>query len=369
MRRTNFIAVLAVALSVAACSDKTYSAGDSEKDITVGSVAVDTVAVGSIAECSYTGYSGVYNDSLYFYDEQLSYFYAISLNGEVGERRLGLGHSAKEMPIARPSKVSYSERAGQLVALGSSNDAYIYDVKDNNVRKISTKPKGDKREYSSSSAYTLWNYVVMKNDKDNFYFNVLGNNDAVDIFQKKDYFEKAAILMKVSLKDGKMTPMGRYSDYYVENRNDIWHLPYYYFDIDNSGGFYVAYQVDSLVYHYDSGFNLISAFGFQGKDMNTAYSNPGTTVDDFQKAYLVDIENTGYYYWVAHVDDYTFRSYRKSGKCKTDGLQIYRGTTLVGDVDVPHNFKVAGRVGDSYVTEINIDEKAQKLSFYKFKVD
>lgn len=358
-----------MSVGIISCNNKRSNDKNAKIDIIFDKLSIDSVTIDSIPNCSFTGFSGIYEDSLYFYDEQLSYFYAISLDGSIGKRRLGLGHSSREIPISRPQDVSFSKQSGELVALGGSYDMYIYDVKADKVRKVLLKHEGDMKSYSSASAYTSWNYMVMRNDDSNLYYNVIGNNEDVDIFHKDDYFKKAAIIMKVSLKDGEMEPIGRYSDFYVNNRNKIWHLPYYYFDIDNDGGFYVTYQADTLIYHYDANFNLIETYGFKGKDMNTQYTIPGKTEESFAKAYESDIKNTGYYYWLENQDEYTFRSYRKSGTAKTDGLQIYKDTTLVGDVDVPHNFKVAGKVGEYYVTKITIDEKAGKMYFYKFRLD
>lgn len=369
MKNNILLVVCLVSFVMMSCGNKQSDDRDANVDILFTELSVDSVTIDSIPNCSFTGFSGTIGDSLYFFDEQLSYLYAVSLDGEIGSRKLGLGHGPNEIPIMRPQDVCFSDKTGELVVLGSSYDVYVYDVKADKVRKVLLQPEGDKRLYSSSSAYTSWNYMVMASDGTNLYYNVIGNNENVDIFHQKDYFDKAAIIMNADIKDGKMVPVGKYSDYYVNNRSKIWHLPYYYFDIDDDGGFYVTYQVDTLVYHYDSDFNLKESFGFKGKEMNTDYSTPGETERSFVKAYEADIKNAGYNYWLKRVGDCTFRSYRKSGSAKTDGLQVYRGITLIGDVDVPHDFKVAGKVGDYYVTKIAIDEKAEKLSFYRFKLN
>ncbi len=369
MKYCNILPLLAGCMLVASsCNGSKNTGVEPEKDLRMESLAIDTVCVDSIELCSYTGFSGTYGNSLYFFDEQLCYLYPVSLDGKVGKRRLGMGHSAWEVPITRPSGVSYSEESGRLIMLGGSYDAYIYDEK-NGVERIDMQVRGDKTSYASSSAYTLWDEVVMRNDASAFYYNVFGNNEAVDIFHQKDHFKNTAILMRVDVKDGTMTPIGKYSDYYVENKDKIKHLPYYYFDVAEEGGFYVTYQADSLIYQYDADFHLVHSFGFQGSGMNTDYSNPGTTYEEFAEAVGKDMQNAGYYYWIEHVGDYTFRSYRKSGTAATDGLQIYQDRTLIADVDVPHGFRVVGAVDGYFVTQIKIDEENRKLQFYKFKIE
>ncbi len=366
MKKSNIYALLAVVILATSCSNKMKTKENSKETITVQELSLDSVTVDSIENCSYTGYSGTCKDSLYFLDEQLSYYYVISAEGKVGSRKLGLGKSSQELPI-HPMGASYAEQSGQLVTMGGSYDGYIYDSK---VRKFVMQPTGEKDAYTSASAYTLWDYVVMRNDKSYMYYNIFSDSETIGIFSNtKNYLEKAAIIMKVNLTDGKMTPIGHYPDYYVKNVGKIKHLPYYYFDVDDDGGFYVTYQADSLIYHYDSDFKLLGTFGFQGRNMDTQYSNPGTTMEDLGEAFQADLENKGYYYWIEHVGDYIFRSYRRSGKSATDGLQIYKGEKLIGDVDVPHGFKVSGRVGSYFVTNIIIDEEARTLYFYRFKIN
>ena len=64
---------------------------------------------------------------------------------------------------------------------------------------------------------------------------------------------------------------------------------------------------------------------------------------------------------VEYVDEtgLLFRSYRKGGGSVTDGLQVYRDGVLVGDVDVPLGFRMAG-----YVVP---DEEGERLYMFRFK--
>jgi hypothetical protein len=50
-----------------------------------------------------------------------------------------------------------------------------------------------------------------------------------------------------------------------------------------------------------------------------------------------EITEKGYYSWIEYFDkqDLLFRSYTKGSHSKFDGLQIYKGDTMIGDVDVP----------------------------------
>jgi hypothetical protein len=86
------------------------------------------------------------------------------------------------------------------------------------------------------------------------------------------------------------------------------------------------------------------------------------------EAYEKDMQGAGFYYWVHHINGYTFRSYKKQGVESQNGLQIYKGETLIGDVEVPANFKVIGYIKPYFVTKIICDEENERAKFYKFKL-
>lgn len=366
--KTKKTLVLTIAtIVICACNNNTGTFSN-EKMITVDSLNIETIFVDSIENCSYTGFSGVRGDSIYYLDRVLSYLYTISEDGHVGFRELGLGKSSNELPLKYSMQVSYDDEGESFDFMGGSYDMYIYS-KDQKTSRVDMKPAGDKNSYSSSTAYTLWDEVIMESDKDYIYYNILGNNEKVDIFHRDDYLEKAAIIMRVSKKNGEMAPIGRYSDYYAANKSKLKHLPYYYFDKDGDGGFYVTYQADSTIYHYDKDFNVIARFGIQGRDMCVDYSNPGTTLESFVEAYQSDKGKVGRYYWIKKCGDYVFRSYFKSKEADTDGLQIYKDNVLIGDVDVPHGFRVAGKCENYWVTTLSFNNEPEQMHFYRFKID
>lgn len=339
----------------------------SDVDLCIDSISVEQVAVDAIDNCSYTGFSGVRGDSLYYFDRVLAYLYSVSTDGRVGSRQLGLGKSSKELPVKNAMQISYDQQNNAFDIIGGTYDMYIYGS-DGKTHRVDMKPEGDDDSFESSAAYTFWDEVLMCSDNDYVYYNIFGNNEKVDVIHCDDYFEKAAVLMKVSKSDGEMLPIGRYSDFYVKNKQKVRHLPYYYFDADGEGGFYFTYQVDSLVYHYDKDFKLVESFGRQGRDMCVELSDPGSTEDSFVEAFMTDRDKVGRYYWIKKCGEYLFRSYFKSQDSTTDGLQIYKDGTLVGDVDVPHGFRVSGLCGGYYVTSIAFNDAEDGMNFFKFKI-
>ena len=373
MKKKIFMACAALVVSAAtavgykACKSNMPSTTNSGRiDIKVSKIDVHPIEF-QISNSSYMGFSGVGKDSLYYFDEFFNHYYHVSLDGKIGKKQVGLGRGPGELPVKYPLEVRYCSPNNSLIALGGTNDIYILNQMTNAKRVDYKIDNSNIVSYNSDTSYTLWSEVVADCDNKYFYYNVQGNDDAVGIM-RSDYYEKAALLMRVNMSNGDVEPVGHYSTYYANNRDKLKHLPFYYFDVTDNGDIYVTHQADPLIYHYDSDFNLKRAFGFDGSDMNKEYSNPGSTDEQFKEAYIKDMQSAGFYYWVHHVDGYTFRSYKKQGVKSQDGLQIYQGETLIGDVDVPADFRVIGYIKPYFVTKIICNEANETLKFYKFKL-
>lgn len=338
------------------------------KNIQMSSIAIDSVIVGKMENTSYYGQSGQCGDSLYFYDKALSYLYYIGIDGTVGSRRLGLGHSSQELP-AKDLDVCYNSREEQLVGIGSSLDVYVYDKPKDKVRKLSLKYVEGKGNYESPYSYSTWDEFIMYSAGDYAYYNILGEAEGVRITEEADYFKKAAILMKLNMKAGEQSPIGRYSDFYSQNKNKVRHLPHIYFDVIDDGSLCVTFQADPQIYHYSKDFELLETFGFNGTDMNTDYSECELGTEGFGKAYMQDIDRVGYYYWLKCANGYTFRSYRTSGDALNDRMQVYDSDyNLIADVEVPKDFRVVGYIAPYFITSIKSSEDENQLMFYKFKL-
>lgn len=363
-----FFSLISVLLFICSCNQNKQASSVNIVDIIYDSIQIDSVIIDSIENNSFCGYSGVCKDSLYYFDELLSYFYKISYDGHIGKRLLGLGNGPGELPIRSAVGVAYSSKDNSLAVMGGNYDAYFYNDDTHIVEKLQMKPDNGDKKYSTSNSYTLWDETILINDGSYLYYNILGENEQVNLFQNKDYFEKASIIMKVNIKEGGMTPMGKYSNYYVINQDRIRHLPHIYFDVDNSN-FYVSYQVDSLIYVFDNKFRPMCHFGFAGRGMVTDYTKSGSQIESITNAFTSDNGRVGEYYWIKKCGKYIFRSYRKSGKAEKDGLQIYYEQKLISDIDVPHGFKVIGYIKPFFVTQISLDEENNKMFFYRFKLE
>lgn len=336
-----------------------------DRKISINSLKLDSVQL-VIEDLSGAGFSGIYRDSLFFFDEYFSYLYPMDADGKVGNRLLGMGMGPSELPIRSPLGIApNSQGSGRLAFLGGSNDFYLFDG--TGVKRVGMLPEGELGSYTSSSAYTLWDETILRQSDNHLFYNVQGNSEETSLVEKADYPLNAFILMKVGLADGKMSPVGHYSETYRENWDKLKLLPKYYFDLDEEGNVYLTFQGDSLLYRMDSDLNMKQAFGFQGKDMDLNYKTAGSDMEEFMNAYQVNFMEKGYYNWVKKVGNYLFRSYQKSeGRF---GLQIYENTTLIGDVETPSCIKVVGYVAPYFVSEIACDEETNSLKYYRFRLD
>lgn len=360
------VCLLALFFIMISCGRVAIEKNVGNVDIQFNSIAVESINV-QLEKSSNMGFSGMSKDSLYFFDKHYNYFYNIATDGTVGSRQCGLGRGPKEFPIQFPLEVGYDVVKNNLVALGGNNDLYLLGNMEKACRVAYKMGDTSTVSYSSAGSYTIWSEVVADFDGKYLYYNVQGNDDAVSIL-RSDYYRDAAIILRVDVNSGEVVPMGRYSRYYDSRRDALKHLPFTYFDVAEDGNIYVVHQADPLIHCYNKNFELQCSFGFDGAKMNTKYSNPGSSAEQFMAAYERDLENAGYYYWVQHINGYTFRSYKKGGGQSQNGLQIYKGKTLIADVEVPADFRVVGYVEPYFVTKIICDDNQESLKFYRFKL-
>jgi len=169
-----------------------------------------------------------------------------------------------------------------------------------------------------------------------------------------------------------MRPLGNYPQHYVDHHSELNHMFGVLYDMDDDGNFYVAFQADSLIYEYDNSFQPLRSYGFRGSKMDTDFERGGGgTWEYLNEKYMHDRKHKGRYYWIKHIPELnmTLRSYQRSSKEPHDGLQIYENGVLVGDVDVPKQFRVTGYIAPYFVTAITDRNRNEVLQFYRFTLE
>lgn len=368
MRIIKIFFLIGLFVSITSCTEKSKYANMkiiAEKDIRYDKIVVDTIEV-NLENTSFNGFSGVNNNELYFFDDFFCYYYSLDLDGLVKNRALGLGRARNEVPVKNP--VGFSIFNNKAVVMDGAYHAFLFDnFKD--MKMLDIKVEQDRESYTSSGAYTLLDEVFMRQNKTHCFYNIMGS--ALDPISQNDYYENANIIMKVDLQSGEAESVGYYPDTYTENYKKIRHLIKTYFDLDEKDNYHVTYQADSLIYVYDNKSKAKLAYGFKGLDMDLNYENPWPTEDNFGHAYVTDLADKGYYYWLEYVKDKNsiFRTYRKGSHTEYDGLQVYENGVLVADINVPGQFRVAGYIEPYFITHIIADEENETMKFYRFRLE
>ncbi|OUN65968.1 hypothetical protein B5G13_05690 [Butyricimonas sp. An62] len=334
---------------------------------------LDTLIMEHI-ESSYLGLSGItINNEIYFMDTYYCYFFKFDTLGHFKNRYLGQGRAPNEVPVRKIAGCAPLPNKG-LFLLGFQLDHYIYDSTFN-IQNLFFLKRNESSDITKTSAIYTHQYdrLVCRYYKDNIYFNMYSEHPNLDYIEQTDrYMKKCRHISEVNIKKGKDGRMlgGGYPEIYQQNPLKYLIFSGVNFDIDQQGNFYVSYEADSLIYKYDFKYNPILSFGYSGNNINTNYKKIHS-YKECRKFYYDERETKGYYGWLQYINETNilFRSYSKGDKESTDGLQIYKNSTLLGDIDVPKNFKIIGYIKPYYYTQAIIEEEEERIIIYRFKLN
>jgi hypothetical protein len=343
---------------------------DNEFDIRYSSIHIDSIILNDEGmESSLEGFSGVTADkkNIYFIDCRFCWYYLFDFNGNFVSRSFGEGQGPQETTVGFIGAYNILPDTS-LFVMGYSHDYYVYDRNFYKKRFFMLPYEGghldsdDWRTYSFFDAtwtcrsYGNKVYVPVYSEKKEFTYSRTPDkyvSDANNIFEID--IEKGC--------PGKLYAKG-FPPIYHDNPAR-WRCFSYQvnFDIDAKGCFYVNYEADTLIYKYDTTYNPLYSFGHPGQNMNL------NGIDG--KGCMQEVENNGYYSWVEYIDEtgLLFRSYKKGSHTASDGLQIYSGTTLIGDIDVPKKLRVVGYAEPYYYSNMVADEEKEIMTVYRFKLD
>lgn len=354
-----------------------------KKEIQLIQLVVDPINFPDI-ESSFEGDFYVQNNKLIFFDKYFGYAFQFDNEGKLEDKLYGQGQGPLEVNTGYVDGYLHLN-SGRDLFTGSSLDFHIHDKSRERQKRfiLPWKYKEDeksRRELRRSGDFTgdemgLYelNYELLKirEDKNGFiYMPLVAFTDMINPY-KKDYYNKARLLVKVDLQKEKIVDVfGRTSPEYKKYKAIPQHM-FVSYDISmKNNDMYVSQEIDSLIYVYnDAGKNTYS-FGNAGKDMNTDYLEvPVFGYKEFQKAYFQDRPQRGYYTNIEYFEEFDllFRSYTKGKDSPYDGLQIYKGTTLVADVDVPKGFTwVKGYIAPYFYSNAIVNDEAMTLKGYRF---
>ena len=315
------------------------------------------------------GYSGMYKgENLYFYDEYFGYLFVFDSDGHLKSRTLGMGNGPKEVKIKEGITCAVSA-SGDLCIAGSTLDFQVYDaLKDRTAYTMMAFKPDMERSPENFCNYSYPEEDIQSSyDGQDFYINLDSQHPEFNYFDDtEDYLENSFHIAKIDIKGQSASLLCKgYPQMYVSEPYKCASFNLVNFTPSGSG-FYVNFEADSTIYRCDNNFHALEAFGRAGKKMVQDYFTV-RSYDDADK-YIRNRQEKGSYGKIAVAGDYVFRSYARGAGSSVDGLQIYKGGVLIGDVDVPRGFHVAGKIGDRFFSEIFSDQDSGQLSCFTFSL-
>ncbi len=354
-------------------------------------LSVDTVIVQNMIGSSHGFFKSV-NGNILFFDRLLSKVTSIDKEGAVLGVKLDVGEGPKEIP-----HFTFHAFSGQSHFFISGYTVFEYDADWSRKRKFDIKwfpeksleelEKNPKPWYRGIYEIKYLNNEFIPFGKESLIFNIESTHPLFNgYFQEtsENYYKNARVIGVLDLQDGKIVGLeGRYPSYY-RSQSNVPNFSYYNCDASNDK-IYINFNADSLIYVLNSDFDPIETFGVSGVGMGLNYLSTYTyedAVEIFQDERCVNGFYSGLKYFEA--EKILFRTYYQDiddlqneidchrGEHANTGkhrMQIYMDHVLIGDVEVPNRFSVFGKIDDTYYADGLMDEEAEKLGFYRFKLD
>ena len=348
-------------------------------------IEIDSIILTGI-NSSFVGFIRVYNDTIYFVDERFGRVFAYDSEMNHINTYLGHGRGPKEIDTG-PVMDLVSLPSGKHFLIGISWDCFIYD----STWTLHKRYFLDwRREYSREEAINnprpyMRNIYGLRYPrirgvyhKDHIYYQIYSQNPKFWYINTREYYEYSRILCKIDSETGVIKDIfGRHSPFHRQY-NYLGALAYVYFDITEEGLLYICHKPDSLIYVFNTEFKAKYAFGLAGNNMNTDYMNIAS-LEEMRIYGREEWQNKGYYTSIKVFEDQdiVFRSYTKGAHSNTDGLQIYKGTTLIADIDVPKadgtrtqpvSFMIEGYIAPYYISNVFLDYEKEELKIYRLKI-
>ena len=375
-----FVFGIILLIFLTSCSQKDekhfFSNPISKKEVKWKPISIDSLLLEKTSS-SYVGETQIRGKNIYFVDHKFCKMYQFDTTGQYIKSVLKSGKGPKEINTGEIATSLYTK--DQQIFIGLSYDIHFFskDWEDQRTSSFDWQIKNSREEMLKnpkaemhgmySPAYAKF---ILKHHGDYLYFPINSQHPTFNFVSSRYYYENARALAKMNMHNGKVVEVfGRYAPVY-KNYDFIGHLSLANFDMDKEGNFYLNFEPDSVIYQYDNEFNIKNAYGIEGKNMDKSYTETNT-LDDFYKVVDIERDEKGYYTWIRYIDELgmLFRSYQKGVNEKTDGLQIYKDGVLLADVDVPKGFKVNGYIHPFVYSSIMVDEFAEEMKIYRFKLN
>lgn len=348
------------------------------KNKNIISIKIDTISIDQSIETSLVGEFWTFEKSLYFSDKYFNYIFQFDKDGILIDKYVGKGKGPNEVVgfnYAVPTSDGFS------LLFGGNNSLSFFDKNWNKTAgfRINWDIKSLKKEIlenpqpNETGAYEF-DYglpdIIKPWDENHMAIAITASHPKFNgYFNSSLYYNQSRILAIVNNKTGKVVKLiGRRSPYYLLHSN-LPNFDHFNYEIISNNVF-VNFWADHSIYIIDKKDGLaIGKFGSPGKNMKINY--PITkSYEEAENQRATDEFNFGYYHYLKYLpeENLLLRGYTKGKGTTTDGLQIYKNYTLIGDIEIPKGLKIIGFIDHYfYGYQLEPNEKDQNLRFFKIK--
>jgi len=355
------------------CHDKEIEARfnvinySSIREIKIESIEVDSFSV-DLSKTSCVGKMKIVNNQLVFFDTEFASAYLLTDNYLIADRKLGIGKGPNEVFgifwIA-------NSLDSNIVIFDANGIIYVVDEQWHVRRKKKYFGYHNNQfnvdfwaEYSGKSIRCLetGNILIPLTCEDKA-MNPAGFNNIT-----KRYYKYCPVLGEVDLNTGKTKNIfARRPPIYLNKNGSLMMFINMDFVVKDDN-YCISWAVDSLLYVYKYPDSLMYTFGSGGSDMNIQYVRYKKYKEARENVWT-DYEKFGYYTQLEYDEknDLLFRCYYK-GNGQGNGMQIYKDTALIADLNMPRHFEFLGNLNGWYFGCGKTDEQKETITLYRFKI-
>lgn len=352
----------------------------SGSNILLSDISLQTIELESILS-SLGGRLTVSDEGFNFIDYNFGWIFVFDFDGNLIDRRLGIGRGPNEIPSGGITFYSSLDSGGHLF-IGSSANYYIFDASLTRKQKGMLRWKQDKPlEYLTQNptpedqrSYNLAYFISeVKTTSEHAYLPLIGGpREYTNFSMDTDLFAKEArILAKMNLEDGQIEEIfGRYPPSYYNNPEKR-PLSFFFFDIIDDEILAITFAADPFIHLFTLDFKHIASFGVEGNKMDTSYELFTGSSTRFEHFMMNQMRTKGYYSSLKYIPETNllFRGYSKGTESEKDGMQVYKNEILIADFKVPKEMRIAGYNAPWYYSDADVDERNESIKVYRFKVE
>lgn len=363
--KSNYLFFLIFAICTGCQQDKevTYQGKAIEyypkKELSIDVIKIDTLTNDSFVSPGFGAWV-IFNDSLTLLDKRLDSAYVFSDDLVHRSTYLGKGDGPN---LLTSIILKHTVMDDYLVLLGGNYDYNLinknWEIEKRGQLDFYHEKTPHEELLKNPKANYIGIYEVLSEHlklghdyQGNLVFSVSSLHPDFNYLWHEAYYQEARILGKINPDNGEVAIQGRYSPIYHQYKflSTLIGAPFSYLDANT---YIQGYEADSILYKLNNSGELQFAFGVAGKDMNTAYENfKAEDYEEYDAVWDLDRDRLSYYLSLDHVKEtgLLFRVYTKSNPL-FDGLQVYRDDTLIGDLEVPKDFRFVGYKAPYYYGE------------------